>query len=48
LLTLPQAEQIAYFLYRCARVAASPFPIQSVDPYRYPLNPYRERPIFRQ
>ena len=31
LATMPQAEQIAYFLRHYARVAASPFPILSGD-----------------
>ena len=31
LATMPQAEQIAYFLRHYARVAASPFPILSSD-----------------
>lgn len=46
LLTLPQAEQIAYFLYRYARVAALPFPTLSGDPYPRPLNPIRSTPMF--
>jgi len=48
LLTLPQAEKVAYFLYRYAREAALPFPILSGDPCPRRLNPIGSTPMFHE